>query len=108
MAKKDVLMYYDTITAQYKDLLNELEDLESCGGISEDIINDVKRDIDIVKTNRDRWVYMMYLLDRPQRKSKAKKYDKCYGKKMMKEHGNNTVDDVVKENEEALERIRNI
>ena len=63
MARKDVDEYYNIISAQYAQLLEELAELEKDETIPEDIIEDVKRDIDIVKTNRDRWVYMIYLLN---------------------------------------------
>lgn len=105
MARRDVDEYYNIISAQYQQLLEELKELEEDGSISEDILEDVQRDIDIVKTNRDRWVYMIYLLNKPARKEKAKRYEKQY-KKKMSEYGNNSVEDVIEENDEALERIK--
>lgn len=103
MARRDVDEYYNIISEQYQQLLEELKEAQE-EDTPDYILDDIKRDIDIVKTNRDRWVYMMYLLNKPKRKEKAKRYEKQYEKK-MREYGDNSVDSVIKENEEALERI---
>lgn len=106
MARRDVDQYYAVITSQYQELLRELESLKKEDDIAEDIIEDVKKDINIIKSNRDRWVYMMYLLDRPKRKEKAKRFDKSYLSRMKEKFGNNSAQDVVEENEEVLERVK--
>lgn len=108
MARRDVDKYFAKITSQYQELLRELEDIEQEQDIPENIIEDIKRDIDIVKTNRDRFVYLMYLLDRPKRKEKAKRFDASYLGRMKQKFGNNSAQDVIEENEEALERLRSI
>lgn len=105
MARKDVDEYYNIISAQYAQLLEELSELEKDETIPEDIIEDVKRDIDIVKTNRDRWVYMIYLLNRPARKKKAERYDKIYQNKALNEEQTNSIDYVIDENQEVLDNI---
>jgi len=105
MARKDVDEYYNIISAQYAQLLEELAELEKDETIPEDIIEDVKRDIDIVKTNRDRWVYMIYLLNRPVRKKKAERYDKIYQNKALNEEQTNSIDYVIDENQEVLDNI---
>ena len=48
MARKDVDEYYNIISAQYTQLLEELAELEKDETIPEDIIEDVKRDIGII------------------------------------------------------------
>lgn len=105
MARRDVDEYFHIINEQYIDLLKELEDLRSEEDIPQNIIDGVLKDIEVVKANRSRFAYMIYLLDRPQRKEKAKLYEKCYSKRMEKLYGENSVDDVVEENEEILDRI---
>ena len=105
MARRDIDEYFQIINEQYTDLLKELADLQSDKEIPEHIIEEVKNDIEVMKTNRSRFAYMMYLLDRPQRKEKAKLYEKCYSKRMEKLYGENSVDSVVEENEEILEKI---
>ena len=106
MARRDVDEYYAIITSQYQELLRELAEVEKEQNISKDVVEDIKKDIDIIKTNRDRFVYLMYLLDRPKRKEKAKKFDKGYLSRMKEKFGDNSVEAVVKENDEALERIK--
>lgn len=105
MARRDVDEYFALVQSQYQDLLSDLAEIEKESNISEDIVDDIKKDIDVIKANRDRLAYMMYLLDKPKRKEKAKRFENHYLSRMKEKFGNNSADDVIAENEEALERI---
>ena len=79
MAKKDVDAYFKQICNDYKDMIDALHDMEEEAAknlISPDRLEAMKSQVDVVKNNYMRISYIMYLLNRPNRKSKTAKYDK--------------------------------
>ena len=81
MAIKDVKQYFYTMLSQYLEEKQNLADFEEAlkdGLITEDQMNDAIETVATLETNYHRLVYIMYLLDMPNRKSKKEDYVKHY------------------------------
>ena len=73
MAKRHVIQYFLELENTYvemQDTLKELQQLASEGKVEESAYLDVKKDIDAIKENYDRVAYILFLLNKPNRKSK--------------------------------------
>lgn len=80
MAKRDVTEYCYTMLQQYIELQNDLKDFEQAfrdGHITEERLAEVKFDVERVKENYDRLVYIQYLYDLPNRPKKKEKFKKA-------------------------------
>ena len=106
MAYKDVKEYYDKISKQYKDLVEELQDFTKEaeeGLVPPEILEQAKKTIEPLKKNYERWSYMMYLWKMPNKKNKKEKYKKQQKLNISDE---NKIETVLKENNDALENLR--
>lgn len=106
MAVKDVRAYFYTILAQYLEEKQNLADFEEAlkdGNITEDQMQEALDTVAGLETNYHRLVYIMYLLDMPNRKSKKAGYVKQYAPILeeLKRLGAEA-DSVKKENSDAL------
>lgn len=112
MAVKDVKKYYLDIIKQYVEMKQDLSDYEAAvqdKGITEDQLADVKEQINSIKENADRIAYILYLLERPNRKSKKAKYSKQHSEleEMFKRLGIDE-DSILEENKSMISLIKNI
>ena len=110
MAVLDVREYYWKLMAQYEEMQNDLADFTDAlqnGFITEDRLAEVKDEVEKMKINCDRVAFVLYLLEKPYRKSKKAKYDKR-NKKLLEEFDrrNATDENVFAENKSALDHIR--
>lgn len=108
MAKKHVDEYYNKITSQYHEMLQDIEDFEKeCaqGLVEPERIERLKEQIAPIKQNWERWTFMMFLLNQPARKEKVARYKKQNKKLISKLEKKNTVNAVIHENEEAIRMI---
>lgn len=106
MAYKDVKEYYNKISAQYESLVDELKDFTEeaeNGLVAPEILEQAKKTIEPLKQNYERWSYMMYLWKMPNRKDKKEKYKKQQKLDISDE---NSIEAVLKENDDALESLR--
>ena len=108
MSKKDVEKYYDTVNAQYHSFVEELSDFEDlCASnlVSPEVVTNAKKCFQVVKDNWERLNYVMYLLNKPVKKSKHEKYNRT-SKKLL----DNSISDkqVIKENQESNTNFKNI
>ena len=81
MAIKDVRNYFYTMLAQYLEEKQNLADFEEAlkaGYITEEQMQEAMSTVSDLETNYHRLVYIMYLLDMPNRKSKKAGYIKQY------------------------------
>jgi hypothetical protein len=106
MAKKDVLQYYFTMLAQYLEEKQNLADFEEAlkaGHITEEQMQEVMDNVAALETNYHRLVYIMYLLDMPNRGTKKVKFVKQY-KTILEElkRLGADIDSVKQENDDAL------
>lgn len=111
MAVRHVKEYFEQVANQYHDLLNEIRDFEeeSKKGIMEpERLERIKQDIQPHLDNYQRWSYMMFLLNKPNKKSKEKSYEKRNKKFLSTIEAKNTVEGTMRESAECINKVRNI
>jgi hypothetical protein len=106
MAVKDVREYFYTMLSQYLEEKQNLADFEEAlkeGFITEEQMQEALDTVAALETNYHRLVYIMYLLDMPNRKAKKAKYVKQYGPILeeLRRLGAD-IDSIKKENSDAL------
>lgn len=78
MSKKHFDLYFNEIAKQYSDMLDAIKDLETA--VSQNLVSPEKLDnmqniVKPMKENYMRLSYVMYLLNKPNRKKKQEKYE---------------------------------
>ena len=104
MSVKHVKKYYQQVCDQYSQMIEELKDFEKEAGeglFPPERIDQIKVSIEPLKINYERWSYMMYLLNLPNKSVKKKKYERQFvGTKV-----NKIANDI---NEENVASIKNL
>ena len=106
MAKKDVQQYFFNMLAQYLEEKQNLADFEEAlkeGHITQEQMQEALDNVASLETNYHRLVYIMYLLDMPNRGTKKATYIKQY-KTILKELNRlgADIDSIKEENTDAL------
>lgn len=106
MAVKDVRHYFYTVLMQYLEEKQNLADFEEAlknGLITEEQMQEAVDTVADLETNYNRLVYIMYLLDMPNRGSKKKSYVRQYSTILeeLKRLGAD-IDSIKEENSDAL------
>lgn len=76
MAKRHVVQYFLELENTYvemQDTVKELQQLAQEGKVEESAYLDAKKDIETIKQNYERVAYIIYLLNKPNRKTKEEK-----------------------------------
>ena len=71
MAKRHVVQYYIELENEYlemQDTLKELQQLAQEGKIEESTYLDTKKEVDLIKSNYERVAYILFLLNKPNKK----------------------------------------
>lgn len=108
MSVKAVRRYYNQICDQYHEMLENIHDLEveaAQGMVEPERIERLKEQVAPIKQNYERWSYMMFLLNQPERKEKQSRYKSQNRKLLSSLSKNNSLDAILKENSEALKHI---
>lgn len=108
MSVKHVESYYKQICEQYKEMLEDIHDLEQeseKGLIEPERVDKLKEQIAPIKQNYERWCYMMFLLHTPNNKKKVKKYCRQNKKLCDALDKQNSLESVLTENQEAMKHI---
>lgn len=110
MAVKDVRNYFYTMLSQYLEEKQNLTDFEEAlkeGHITEDQMQEALENVASLETNYYRLVYIMYLLDMPNRKSKKSNYIKQH-KTILAElqRLGADIDSIKEENSDALSHFK--
>lgn len=108
MSVKAVRKYYDQICDQYHEMIQDIRDLEeeaAKGMIEPERIERLKDQVAPIKQNYERWSYMMFLLNQPERKAKQPRYRDQNRKLLQNLSKDNSLEAVVAENDEALKHI---
>lgn len=109
MSKKAVEKYYKEISDQYHEMIENLKDLEK------EVLNELveperlerlKADIAPLKANWERWTYMMFLLNEPQRKRKHEAYRRANKKMIENLDPANSIENVLQENRDVLSSMK--
>ena len=108
MSIKHVNEYYKQICDQYKEMFEDIKDLEKeaeTGLIEPERVERLKEQVAPIKQNYERWTYMMFLLHQPNRKEKIKKYQRQNTKLLNSLSNSNSLEAVIEENENAMQHI---
>ena len=108
MSKKHFQKYYDQVCDQYHTFIEQLKVFdEECkkGIVPPEIINNVKATIAPLKNNWETLNYVMYLLNKPNKKSKEKRYEN-QNKNLLKNC--KTKEAVIDENQSCLEKVKEV
>lgn len=103
MALKDLKKYYDEQTEAYIELKKNLKEME--GQVDEERLAELKANINPLLVNYKRIAYIMFLLNRPNKKSKVKDYERR-NKKLLSSLGkSNTLEQINIENRDILNNL---
>ena len=110
MAVKDVKEYYYKLLVQSAEMKADLEDFKKAleaGYITEDKLAEVKEQVNTIEANFERVGYIVYLLELPNKKDKAKKWKK-QNSRLSNHFANCKADDqaIIDENKSALDHLR--
>lgn len=108
MSKKHVVNYYNTVCEQYHQFVEELRDFEDAcqkGLVSPEVIENAKQTIQPLKSNWETLNYIMFLLNKPNKKKKEKRYTQERKNKMQNMR---TEDEIVKENKECITKLNGL
>lgn len=108
MSVKAVRKYYDQICEQYHEMIELIHDLEK--EVEQELVEPerverLKEQVAPIKANYERWTYMMFLLNQPQRKSKQEKYNKQQSKVLATLDKSNSLEAVIEENKDSLTKV---
>lgn len=106
MAVKDVKEYYEKVAKDYHELILTLQDMEEeykNNLVSPETLKNLEKQIEPIKTNFRTISYIIFLLNKPTKKSKQQRYTK-QNKKLLEDC--KTLDDVREENKTVLNNIR--
>ena len=109
MSVKHVIKYYNQICEDYHEMLEELREAEKEAQknmIPPETLENLKSIVKPMKDNYERWSYMVFLLNQPNKKEKLKKYNIQFKDKKEQLEKNNSIDMIHKENEECIEKIK--
>lgn len=110
MAVRDVREYYWQTQCQYlemKQTLDEAKEAIAAGQITEDQLTNALDIMSDIEDNYNRLSYVMYLLEKPNKKKKKAGYDRANRKllaEMQSRHA--TEDDALADGKSALDKLR--
>ncbi len=108
MSVKAVRNYYNQICEQYQEMMENIHDLEAeaaQGMVEPERIERLKDQVAPIKQNYERWSYMMFLLNQPERKAKQPRYKDQNRRLLNSLSKNNSLESVLEENREALKHV---
>ena len=111
MSVKHIRDYYNQICNQREELIQELKDFEveaQNGMIEPERLDKIRESIQPLMDNYERISFIMYLLNRPNKKEKNKKYDKQCSKSLKKLSKANSTDASIEENKNVLNNVGKI
>ena len=107
---RDVIEYYKQVTKNYNDMRNELAEMEELlkeNAVSPEMVDNMKQMVLPIKMNYETLSYFMFLLNKPAKKDKQERYAN-QNKKLIKESGNHTKENIINENKHSLSSLREI
>lgn len=111
MARKHVEDYYNQITADYKEMVDALKELEqdaTKGLVSPEKLADMRSMVEAEKANWTRINYIIFLLNQPQQEKKKKRYEQINAKQLqMLKDNKATLKDIREENRQTSAQLRN-
>ena len=111
MAVKDILEYYNTVKNQYDEMMLELKDWEKelqDGLLSPEDMEKFQNTVAPIKNNYETLKWIMFLLNKPVRKSKYAGYVNRNKKFLEQADKARSMEGVIGENNKQLEILKNI
>ena len=108
MSQKEVIKYYNEVAENYKDMLENLKDMDEEmkeSLVTPEQVEQMKRMAQPVVDNYKTLSYIIFLLNRPTKKEKFNRYEK-QNKKLLENC--RTKEEVLNENKEALNNLKNL
>lgn len=108
MSLKHFDEYFDEVSNQYVEMLENLKDMEELllqGMVSPEQIENLKIMIQPLKDNYMTLSYIKFLLDKPNRKEKQARHEKQMKKYLDKIDPSKTKDGIINQNKEILNNI---
>lgn len=111
MAVKDIKNYFNEVCNQYHEMLEEIRDFEKeaeQGLIEPERLDKIKDSIKPLVNNYQTLSYIMFLLNKPSRKEKHKRYEQQNKKLLSKIEKQFTKDGIIEENSNVINNLQNI
>lgn len=111
MAVKHIKEYYNEVCNQYSEMLAEIRDFEKeaeKGLIEPERLDQIKESIKPLMNNYQTLSYIMFLLNKPSRKEKHKRYEQQNKKLLSKIEKQFTKDGIIEENTETIKKLTQI
>lgn len=108
MSKRHVDEYFNTIADQYHEMLQALHEIEeecSKGLMDPDRLEQIKTLIEPLKENYMRISYIMFLLNKPNREKKMKKYEEQNKRLLSKIPKEDRLESIKAENQKTIDNI---
>lgn len=110
MAKRHVIRYFLELENQFiemQETVKELQQLASDGKVEESTYLNAKEDMELIKQNYERIAYIIFLLNKPNRKEKDK-YDEKVNESWYKLLKTSSKEAIVDETKDALAHFKKI
>lgn len=110
MSVKHIKEYYEKVCADYHEIIETLHELEEEAQkniVPPEMVDNLQNLIKPMKDNYERWSYMMFLLNMPDKKEKKKKYERQFRKVKEEFEPNNNWEAIHKENMETKKELEN-
>lgn len=109
MSKKDVDIHYKKVCEQYLELRQNLRDFEQearNGMFPPEKLEEIKANIRPIMDNYERWSYMMFLLNQPNKGKKKIKYNNQNKKLINQLNQSNSIENIEKQCDEILQNAK--
>lgn len=111
MSVRDVKLYYAQVCDQYNEMIQNLKELEEYvtkNMVEPERLDQFKQTLEPIKDNYLTLSYVMFLLNKPNKKEKQCKYIKQHKKELDGIPKSNTKDGKLEEGNKALSKLNNI
>lgn len=111
MSKIDVMKYYNEICNQREEMIKEIHDFEieaEKGLIEPERLDEIKKTIQPLMDNYQTLSYIMFLLNKPERKKAIRRYRKKSDIKLKDIDKEFTKEGLKKQNKEVLKDLKKV
>lgn len=111
MSVKHLREYYQKVCDQYNEMINDLQELEEYAKtnmVEPERLEQYKQTIGPIKENYLTLSYIIFLLNKPNKKEKQKKYLKQHKKELDKIPYSNTQEGKIEKGKQTLEELNKI
>lgn len=109
MSVKHIKEYFNQVAEQYSEMLNEIRDFEKEaeeGLMEPERLEQIKQNIIPLKNNFQMLSYVMFLLNKPVKKEKHKRYTQQNKKLLAQIESENTKEGVLATNQKVIDSFK--